>query len=221
MSKSLIKKNISRIFAELPDDVQIVAACKMRTPEEIQEAVDAGIGIIGENYIQEAEEAYQKVTGDIKWHLIGHLQKNKISRAVKICDMIESLDSLKLARGIDSQCAKLNKVMDCLVEVNSAREENKYGIMPEKVEEFTEKASEFENIRILGLMTMGPLLDEPEEYRPYFKITRKIFEDLKRKNSPGYSMEYLSMGMSSSYKVAIEEGANIVRIGTDIFGLRE
>lgn len=221
MSKSTIKKNVHKILAELPDDVQVVAACKMRIPEEIQAAIDAGIKIIGENYVQEAEEAYQKVTGDIEWHFIGHLQKNKVNRAVKICDMIESLDSFKLAKRIDSQCEEINKVMKCLVEINSGREEDKYGIMPEEAEGFVKEISGLKNIKILGLMTMGPFMGNPDEFRPYFRLTRELFEDLKRKDIPGCSMKYLSMGMSFSYKIAVEEGANIVRIGTEIFGTRE
>lgn len=221
MSKSTIKKNVHKILAELPDDVQVVAACKMRIPEEIQAAIDAGIKIIGENYVHEAEEAYQKVTGDIEWHFIGHLQKNKVNRAVKICDMIESLDSFKLAKRIDSQCEEINKVMKCLVEINSGREEDKYGIMPEEAEGFVKEISGLKNIKILGLMTMGPFMGNPDEFRPYFRLTRELFEDLKRKDIPGCSMKYLSMGMSFSYKIAVEEGANIVRIGTEIFGTRE
>lgn len=216
-----IKKNIRSILAELPEDVQLVAACKTRTPQEIQIAVDSGIKIIGENYVQEAEEAYQKINGDIKWHFMGHLQKNKVKRVIKIFDMIESLDSFPLAKEINNQCAKINRIMECLVEVNSGREENKFGIMPEEVKGFIEKVSGFKNIKIMGLMTMGPFMGEADEFRPYFKITREIFNKLKKKNIGGCIMKHLSMGMSDSYKVAIEEGANMVRIGTGIFGPRK
>jgi pyridoxal phosphate enzyme (YggS family) len=220
VSESHIGKNVRRILKELPEGIKLVAACKMRTPSEIQEAVDAGVSVIGENYVQEAEEAYGKVSGDIKWNFIGHLQKNKVKRAIKIFDMIESLDSIRLAKEIDSRSEAEGRRMRCLVEVNSGREENKNGLMPEDVHDFIEKASCFKNLEIVGLMTMGPFAGEPDDFRPYFKTTRGIFDELRKKDIPNCRMQYLSMGMSDSYKVAIEEGANIVRIGTSIFGSR-
>ncbi len=221
MKEISIERNVKEILSKLPQEVQLVAACKTRTPEEIQKVIDAGVVVLGENYVQEAEEAYHKVTGSIKWHLIGHLQRNKVKRAIKIFDMVESLDSIRLAKEINNQCSNINRVMECLVEVNSGREKHKYGIMPEEVESFIEKVSCFENIRVMGLMTMGPLVGEPEEFRPYFNTTKEIFNQLKSKNISRCSMKYLSMGMSSSYEVAIDEGANLVRIGTTIFGARE
>lgn len=221
MSESAIENNIARTLGELPEHVELVAACKMRTPDEIQQAVSAGIKILGENYVQEAEEAYQKITGDIKWHFIGHLQKNKVKRAIRIFDMIESLDSIGLAKEISSQCEKINRIMSCLVEINIGEEEHKYGVMPDEALEFVKKAGTFKNIRIMGVMTMAPFMDDPEEFRPYFRKTRQIFEDIKEKNFPCCKMKYLSMGMSDSYRIAIEEGANLVRIGTKIFGPRQ
>lgn len=196
------------------------AACKMRTPDEIQQAVDAGVRIIGENYVQEAEEAYSKVKGDIRWHFIGHLQRNKVIRAVKVFDLIESLDSLALAKELNKQCAKTGKVMECMIEVNSGREKNKFGVLPEDVESLADKVKSFKNIKVVGLMTMGPANTAAEDLRPYFRITREIFDELKKKVIPNCEMKYLSMGMSDSYKAAVEEGANIVRIGTSIFGPR-
>jgi pyridoxal phosphate enzyme (YggS family) len=218
---SSIKQNVKEILKELPEGVALEAACKMRTPHEIQEAVEAGINIIGENYMQEAEEAHPYIKAQVRWHFIGHLQTNKVKRAVKIFDMIESIDSLRLAKEIDKESSKAGKVMECLVEINSAREKNKYGVFPEETEKFIEKAAGFKNIKILGLMTMGPLTAEPEQYIPYFKTTQEIFDDLKKKNFPGCEMEYLSMGMSNSYRIAVDQGANLVRIGTRIFGPRE
>lgn len=213
-----IKKNVKKILAEIPQGVQVVAACKMRTSDEIQAAIDAGINIIGENHVQEAEAAFNKIEGQVKWHFIGHLQRNKVKRVIGKFDMIESLDSLRLARELDRECAKTGAVMDCLIEVNSGREEHKYGIMPEEVEKFTEKLKELKHIKVKGLMTMGPFIENADEVRPYFKTTKEIYDQLKDNDSEMCVMNYLSMGMSASYKVAIEEGANIVRIGTNIFG---
>ncbi|MFH1414679.1 MAG: YggS family pyridoxal phosphate-dependent enzyme [Elusimicrobiota bacterium] len=221
MTRGQIRENVREVLSELPEGIRLVAACKTRTAEEIQQAVEAGITIIGENHIQEAERSFHNIEGDIKWHFIGHLQKNKVKKAVKIFDMIESLDSPELARIIDKECRKIDKIMECLVEVNSGREDNKYGFMPEDVEGFILEAKDLLNIRISGLMTMGPFMGTPEEFRPYFSLTRKLFEDIKEKKIPSCEMKYLSMGMSASYKTAIEEGANMVRIGTRLFGFRD
>ncbi|MGM0441085.1 MAG: YggS family pyridoxal phosphate-dependent enzyme [Elusimicrobiota bacterium] len=215
-----MKRNVKKILSEIPEHVKLEAACKTRTAAEIQKAVDGGIRILGENYYQEAADVVDKVTGKPQWHFIGHLQRNKVKKAIKIFDMIESLDSYRLAKEINKRCKKIDKVMDCLVEVNSGREKNKYGIFPEEIEDFIDEVKDFKYIKIKGLMTMGAFEGTSEDFRPYFKITRKIFNSLKLQDIPECDMEYLSMGMSTSYKIAIEEGANIVRIGTKIFGPR-
>ncbi len=216
----MIRENVKKILDELPDGVILVAAAKTRTPEEILEAIEAGVQIIGENYVQEAERAYEVIGNRAKWHMIGHLQKNKVKKAVRIFDMIETVDSVKLAKEIDKQCKKIGKVMPVLVEVNSGEEPQKSGVMPDEVVDLVKEISQFENIKVEGLMTMGPLLDDPEELRPYFRKTRELFERIRDMDIPNVEMKYLSMGMSDSYKVAIEEGANMVRIGTKIFGPR-
>ena len=216
----MIKENIDRILSELPDGVQLVAAAKTRTPEEILEAVEAGVKILGENYAQEAEGAYEAVGNKAKWHFIGHLQKNKVKKAVKLFDMIETVDSLELAREIDKRCAQIGKVMPVLIEINSGREEQKSGVFPEKTEQLVREISGLNNIRVMGLMTMGPRSGNPEDSRPYFVETKRIFERIKKLNLPDTEMSYLSMGMTNSYKIALEEGANIVRIGSKIFGER-
>ncbi len=216
----MIKENIDRILSELPDGVQLVAAAKTRTPEEILEAVEAGVKILGENYAQEAEGAYEAVGNKAKWHFIGHLQKNKVKKAVKLFDMIETVDSLELAGEIDKRCAQIGKVMPVLVEINSGREEQKSGVFPEKTEQLVREISGLNNIRVMGLMTMGPRSGNPEDSRPYFVETKRIFERIKKLNLPDTEMSYLSMGMTNSYKIALEEGANIVRIGSKIFGER-
>jgi len=216
----MIRENVKKILDELPDGVLLVAAAKTRTPEEILEAIEAGIQIIGENYVQEAERAYEVIGNKVKWHMIGHLQRNKVKKAVRIFDMIETVDSIGLAKEIDKQCKKIGKIMPVLVEINSGEEPQKSGVMPDEAIDLVKEISKFENIKVEGLMTMGPLLDDPEELRPYFRKTKELFEKIKEMNIPNVEMKYLSMGMSDSYKVAIEEGANIVRIGTKIFGPR-
>jgi len=217
----MIKDNVKRIFTELPEGVQLVGAAKTRTPEEILEAVEAGLEIIGENYVQEAEKAFQVVGNRAKWHMIGHLQRNKAKKAVKVFDMIETVDSMKLAREIDKSCEKIGKIMLVLIEINSGEESQKAGVLPEDAIPLIQEMSALKNIRIMGLMTMGPFSGNPEDARPYFQRTRKIFEQIKDMSLPDVEMKYLSMGMSNSYKVALEESANMVRIGTKLFGERE
>ena len=207
-------------MSELPDGVELVAAAKTRQPEEILEAVEAGIKIIGENYVQEAERAYGAVGNRAKWHFIGHLQKNKVKKAARIFDMIETVDSVELAREIDKRCAPIGKVMPILIEINSGREKQKAGVIPEEAERLVREISNYQNIKVMGLMTMGPFVGDPEDSRPYFVETKKIFERIKQLDLPNVDMRYLSMGMTNSYKIAIEEGANMVRIGSKIFGER-
>jgi pyridoxal phosphate enzyme (YggS family) len=217
----VIEENVKSILKELPPGVELVAAAKMRTPEEITRAAQAGVRIVGENYVQEAAAAIKVVGPRVKWHFIGHLQTNKVKAAIKIFDMIETVDSVRLAREIDKRCAPENKVMPVLIEINSGREPQKYGVLPEEAEDFINEISRFERIKILGLMTMGPFAGDPEDARPYFVETRKLFKKIKGFNLPGVEMKHLSMGMTNSFRVAIEEGANMVRIGTRIFGPRE
>ena len=216
----MIKENVQKILSELPEGVELEAAAKGRCPDEILETIEAGIKIIGENYVQEAERAFRIIGNRARWHFIGHLQKNKVKKAVKIFDMIETVDSLEIAEEINKVCFKGNKIMPVLIEINSGREQQKFGVMPEDTEQLINKLSELINIKVMGLMTMGPMSGDPEDARPYFMETKKIFEEIKTMNMPDIEMKYLSMGMSNSYKVAIEEGANIVRIGSKIFGER-
>lgn len=215
-----IKQNVRQILNELPESVQLVAAAKTREPREILEAVEAGIKIIGENYVQEAEKAHQVIGDKVKWHFIGHLQKNKIKRAVELFDMIETVDSIEIAREIDKRCAAIGKIMPVLIEVNSGRETQKAGVYPENVEQLITAAAALSNIRIMGLMTMGPLAGKPEDSRPYFIETKNIFNRVKKLGLPNVEIKYLSMGMTNSYQIALEEGANIIRIGSRIFGER-
>jgi PLP dependent protein len=216
----LIKENVRQILKELPDGVQLVGAAKTRTPHEVFEAIEAGLEIIGENYVQEAETAFNEIGPRAKWHMIGHLQSNKAKKAVKIFDMIETVDSFKLAKAIDNACKNIDKRMPVLIEINSGEESQKAGVMPEDTIPLIKEISGLKNITVMGLMTMGPFAGDPEEARPYFKKTRSLFEEIKKSDLTNIEMKYLSMGMSNSYQVAIEEGANMVRIGTNIFGTR-
>jgi pyridoxal phosphate enzyme (YggS family) len=216
----MIEENVKKILSELPDGVELVAAAKTRTPEEISRAVDAGVRIIGENYVQEAQRAFDVVGNRVKWHFIGHLQRNKVKKAVRVFDMIETLDSLDLAREIDKRCAQEKKRMAVLIEINSGREPQKFGLIPERAEAFVQEVGGLRNIQIQGLMTMGPAYGDPEAARPFFIETKNLFDRIKSLAIPGVEMHYLSMGMTNSYRVAIQEGANIIRIGTRIFGPR-
>jgi pyridoxal phosphate enzyme (YggS family) len=220
-SRVTIRENVKQILSELPPGVALVAAAKTRSPGEIQEAVEAGIRVIGENYLQEAESAYQAVGDKAKWHFIGHLQKNKVKKAVRLFDMIETVDSVEIAREISKRCAQIGKTMPVLIEINSGREAQKWGVLPEKAIELVREISNLPNLKIMGLMTMGPLLGNPEDLRPYFRETKELFSEIRELNLPNVSMKYLSMGMTDSYQVAIEEGANMVRLGTKIFGERD
>jgi len=217
----MIKDNIQKILSELPEGIQLVAAAKTRSPEEILEATKSGVKIIGENYVQEAERAYAKVGNKAKWHFIGHLQRNKVKNAVRIFDMIETVDSTEIAIEIDKRCSQIDKVMPVLIEINSGKEKQKSGVLPEDAEQLVREIAGLQNIKIMGLMTMGPRFGNPEDSRPYFVETRGIFDKIRKLGLPNIEMRYLSMGMTNSYKIAIEEGANIVRIGTKIFGERD
>ena len=215
-----IKDNVTRILSELPEGVQLVAATKTIAPARILEAIEAGVRIIGENYVQDAETAFDLIGNRSEWHFIGHLQSNKVKKAVRLFDMIETVDSVQIAREIDKRCAQIGKIMPILVEINSGREWQKSGVLPEEADVLIRDISQLENISVVGLMTMGPRFGNPEDSRPYFIETRKVFESMKALNLPGVEIKYLSMGMTNSYRIAIEEGANIVRIGSKIFGQR-
>ncbi len=213
----MIEKRVKDILKKVPPNVTVLAATKTRSVDEIRRAVDAGIKVIGENYVQEAYEKYNNLQRDVEWHLIGHLQKNKVKKACEIFDVIETVDSVKIADALSRRCANTDKNMDVLIEVNSGREEQKAGVLPEHVHELAEHIHGLENLHLVGLMTMGPAVG-PEEIRQYFRLTAELYETL-RKEYP--EIRYLSMGMSDTWQVAVEEGANIIRLGTAIFGARK
>lgn len=209
---------VKEILESIPSDVMLVAAAKGRNIAQVEAAINAGITHIGHNYIQEAIPMIESLGDLATWHMIGHLQRNKVKKTIQHFDMIETLDSLHLAEALDRHCASLEMVIPILVEVNSGREANKTGILPEDIDEFVQHLVEFQHIQVQGLMTMGPRFGDPENARPYFKATWQAFERISSLNLSDITMRYLSMGMSNSYLIAIEEGANIVRVGTKIFG---
>ncbi|MCK4464751.1 MAG: YggS family pyridoxal phosphate-dependent enzyme [Bacteroidales bacterium] len=215
-----MKEFVTEIQNSLPPGVLLVAAAKTRSPEEVQAVINAGIKIIGYNYVQEAERMYQIIGNKVQWHMIGHLQRNKVKKAVTLFDMIETIDSVQLAEAVDNRCASEGKIMPVLIEINSGKESNKTGVLPENVDKLIMQISGLTNLRIQGLMTMGPRFGNPEDARPYFKASKSAFDRLSKARIPNVEMCYLSMGMSNSYKIAIEEGANIVRVGTKLFGER-
>ena len=216
----VIKRRIEQIRKEIPGDVEILGASKTRTIDEVCTAHAAGLRFFGHNYVQEAQAMIPLADFSAKWHMIGHLQRNKARSAVELFDMIETLDSLRLAKELEKRCAEIGKEMPVLIEVNSGREENKTGLMPEDVGALVEWLSGQTYLHLVGLMTMGPLTGDPELSRPFHKETRRLYEEIQRQQLPNTEMRVLSMGMSNSYKVAIEEGANLVRLGTVIFGPR-
>lgn len=213
-----IAEAVKRILETIPPGVTLVAAAKGRTVEEVEAALQAGVTHVGHNYVQEAQPIIQVLGDRATWHMIGHLQRNKAKLAARVFDMIETVDSLRLAQAIERHCMHLGVTMSILVEINSGREPSKTGVFPEEVDDLVATIADMEHVRVMGLMTMGPRFGDPEDARPYFQQTRETFERILSMNLANVTMRYLSMGMTNSYQVAIEEGANIVRIGTKIFG---
>jgi len=200
------------------EDITLVAVTKNVEPEKVNLAIDAGIKIIGENRIQEAQEKFKFITRDVEKHLVGHLQTNKVKKALELFNLIQSLDSLHLAQEVSKRVNEKEKFAEVLIEVNTSDEPSKYGVKPDEVSGFVEEVSKLENIKIKGLMTVGLFTDDLEKVRPCFVNLRKIFESLKNLKRENIEMRYLSMGMSSDFEIAIEEGANMIRVGTAIFG---
>ena len=217
LAAASIRKNAERLLASLPANVTLVAAVKGRTAEQVREVILAGVMHIGHNYVQEAEAMRPLLLESVQWHLIGHLQTNKAKKAFEFFDLVETVDSLRLARELDRRCAAVGRTMPVLIEVNSGSEEAKSGVLPENLDELLEGLSVLEHLSVQGLMTMGPRLGNPEDSRPYFRATRAAFERLARAGLAYVEMRVLSMGMSNSYLIAIEEGATVVRLGTLLF----
>ena len=204
-----------------PEDVTLIAVSKTKPVSDIEQIYAAGIREFGENKVQEMNDKQKVLPGDINWHMIGHLQRNKVKYIVDNVAMIHSVDSVRLAEEISKEAVKKNVAVDILVEVNVAKEESKFGLYTEDVRQFVEQISKLPGINIKGLMTSAPFVDNPEDNRQYFKKLKDLSVDINAKNIDNVHMDFLSMGMTNDYKIAIQEGANLVRIGSGIFGLRE
>jgi len=227
---SLIEHNLRKIKNTIDEvarktnrtlnDIILVIVTKTRTVDEIKEVYRCGHRIIGENRVQEAESKYRLLRDlDLEWHLVGHLQRNKVKDAINIFSMIHSVASLRLVEEINKRCEQKNIRMDILLEVNISNEETKFGFKPNEVIPALKLISDMKNVNVMGLMTMAPFEARPEDTRPVFRGLRNLCDEIIQENIPDIHMKYLSMGMTNDYIVAIEEGANMVRIGTAIFQL--
>jgi pyridoxal phosphate enzyme (YggS family) len=217
----VIRTNVERLLVEIPASVTIVAACKTRTIDEVEAAFHSGLRHFGHNYVQEAQAMLPQLDIKADWHLIGHLQRNKSKEAAQLFNRIDSVDSIRLTQELEKYCSQAEKVLRVLIEVNSGREVNKSGASPEEVVALAEYISHQPHLRLEGLMTMGPRSGDPQESLPCFMETRRLFEQLAELALPNATMRFLSMGMSNSYQAALQEGANMIRLGTAIFGNRE
>ncbi|TFG93760.1 MAG: YggS family pyridoxal phosphate-dependent enzyme [Syntrophobacterales bacterium] len=227
---SAVGENIRKIREEIveaalrsgrePSEVRLMAVTKTVDDDRILEAIEAGVDIMGENYIQEAKRKIETMDVDVQWHMIGHLQSNKSKYAVRLFDMVHSVDRMGLAAELDKRSAAAGRVMDILVEVNVAGEESKSGVRADEAPALIREIACLDNLSIRGLMTMPPWFDNPEDTRPYFVALRELRDRIAAEEIPGVDLRELSMGMSGDYIVAVEEGATIVRVGTAIFGAR-
>lgn len=218
-----VRENIDKACKKVGrsvDEVTLIAVSKTKPYTDIEEALKSGTLDYGENKVQEMCEKYEILPKNIRWHMIGHLQRNKVKYLVGKTELIHSVDSIRLAEQIEKEYAKKGETANILIEVNMAQEESKFGITSQETEELIRKISTFEHIRIKGLMTIAPYTDNPETNRVYFRQMKKLSVDIRDKNIDNVSMDVLSMGMTGDYQVAIEEGSTMVRVGTGIFGER-
>lgn len=204
-----------------PEDIKLIAVTKTVDTEIINESIIKGVSAIGENKVQEITKKFDYIDTSVEWHLIGHLQSNKVKYIIDKVDLIHSVDSVKLATEINKRAKSIDKKMEILVQVNVAKEDSKFGIELKDVKEFVESLSNLENVEVKGLMTIAPFDIEPENVRMYFRELKSLFDKLSKESIPNVDMKYLSMGMTNDFEIAIEEGANILRIGTGIYGKRD
>jgi pyridoxal phosphate enzyme (YggS family) len=218
-----IKEQIAKAAmrsGRMPDSVKLVGVTKTVDVDRIKEAVSAGLQILGENYVQEARDKIKEVGGEVSWHFVGRLQTNKAKYAVKLFDMIQTVDSFKLAKELNRRAQPLGRTIPIIIQVNLASEVSKGGVEPSECISLIKQISELANLQIRGLMTMPPFFDQPERARPYFAQLRELSQEIARAQLPRVEMNELSMGMSGDFETAIEEGATLVRVGTAIFGER-
>ena len=219
-----VEKEIDEICRETGRDrseVTLIAVSKTKPVEMIEEAYNTGCRDFGENKVQELVDKYEQLPKDIRWHMIGHLQRNKVKYIVDKVFLIHSVDSVRLAEEISKEAVKKNVSVNILIEVNVAQETTKFGLTCEEVEQMVREIAKLPNVNIKGLMTIAPIVDNPEENKQYFQKLKKIAVDISAKNIDNVSMDILSMGMTGDYQVAVAEGATYVRVGTGIFGIRE
>ncbi|EEB36450.1 pyridoxal phosphate enzyme, YggS family [Anaerococcus hydrogenalis DSM 7454] len=216
-----IKDNIDNLKKDMKDyDAMLLAVTKTHGVDKIMEVYNYGLRDFGENKVQELLDKKDKLPDDINWHLIGHLQTNKVNKIVGEVCLIHSVDSLKILKKINNRAKKLSIVQDCLLQINISKEESKSGFYEEDIEDIINQAKELENVKIRGLMTMAPNTEDVSVIKSCFKGLKKIFDNLSNLSYNNIEMEYLSMGMTHDYKIALEEGANIIRVGSKIFGKR-
>ena len=218
-----VNANIKKACAAVgraPSEITLVAVSKTKPVSMLQEAYDAGARVFGENKVQEIMDKYDQLPSDIQWHMIGHLQRNKVKYIIDKVAMIHSVDSLRLAQTIEQEAAKKDLVMPILLEVNVAEEDTKFGLKVEEVLPLLEQISSFSHIQVKGLMTIAPFVENPEENREVFRTLKKLSVDISAKNINNVTMSVLSMGMTGDYQVAVQEGSTMVRVGTGIFGER-
>lgn len=219
-----VEKEIDKVCKENGRDrseVTLIAVSKTKPVEMIEEAYNTGCRDFGENKVQELVDKYEQLPKDIRWHMIGHLQRNKVKYIVDKVFLIHSVDSVRLAEEISKEAVKKNVSVNILIEVNVAQETTKFGLTCEEVEQMVREIAKLPNVNIKGLMTIAPIVDNPEENKQYFQKLKKIAVDISAKNIDNVSMDILSMGMTGDYQVAVAEGATYVRVGTGIFGIRE
>lgn len=202
-----------------PMEVKIVAVTKTHPPEVVREAIAAGINIIGENRVQEAEVKYKEIEAEIEWHLVGHLQRNKVRKAIDIFSMIQSLDSKRLADEIEKESARLDKITPCLLEINTSGEETKFGVAPDDLAGLVAEVLKLEHIKLVGLMTVGPLTQDKDRIRRSFVLLRELRDRVE--SVFGCYLPHLSMGMSDDFEIAVQEGATMLRLGRVLFGPRQ
>ncbi len=215
-------KNAALACGRDPETIRLVAVSKTIPADMVKEAIEAGVKILGENYIQETRKKFDALSSyPVSWHFIGHLQTNKAKYAVRLFDLIHSVDSLKLAHELNKQAKKINKIQEILIQVNISMESTKSGIYEQDALGLIQDISRLENLSVKGLMTMPPFFDEPERARPYFSALRKLRDQIKKESIPNIATDELSMGMTGDFEAAIDQGASLVRIGTAIFGKRK
>ena len=225
-----LKRNIEDVLTRVKDaavvsdrevsDIELVAVTKTVDVDVINKAIDYGILHIGESRVQELLKKYEQIGNVVKWHLIGHLQRNKVKYIIDKVDIIHSLDSFRLAKEINKRAENINRIVECLLQVNVSKGKTKYGVNLEDVKHILEDITSLNNIRIVGLMTIAPHVDDKEQIRQCFRALKNIFDQISKIDFPNIKMKYLSMGMSDDFEIAIQEGANFIRVGTSIFGGR-